>query len=69
MTLFFTKGKVFQKFEDLVEYEKTWPDQPLDLEWFKTELSHRELEARANKEAHGDAFTNRMAWKLLRMRS
>ena len=63
---FFSKGKFFDSFEEMVDYRKKWPDMPLDIEWFKEEMRGIINCIELNKECN-PGFTNRQAWGVLRM--
>lgn len=63
---FYIKGKFFQTFEEMMEYAKKWPDEPVDLNHYREFLDERFIEAQANA-AMNPNFTNRTAFELLRM--
>lgn len=62
---FFAKGKYFDSFEELLEYERKWPEMQLDLQDFKNFLDQRYREAEMNLKFRG-TFTNKEAYLLLR---
>lgn len=63
---FFYKGKTFDNEKDFSEYVAAWPDMPLDLKQFEDDLRTRVWEAAMNS-AMNEGFTNRDAYKLIRL--
>jgi len=62
---FYCKGKFFDTFDEMMEYNKKWPDSPLDLAHYREFLDQRFKEAELNVNANPD-ITNRTIFKMLR---
>lgn len=68
-TTCYLHGKYFETLEDLKQYHEKWPDLPLDIEEFERQMQMRINEAKMNFECSGGRWTNRDAYKLLRMQT
>lgn len=62
--LAFYKGKSFKTVEEMVEYAKSWPDLPADLEYWQEFFKDRLMEIIMNSNTT-ENFTNKMAQILL----
>lgn len=65
-TKVYFNGKQFMSLIEAIEYERKWPEMPLDLEQFKKFLELRFHEAETNSSIN-PYFTNRMMYELLKM--
>ena len=61
---FYSKGKFFDSFDELLEFERKWPNMQLDLVEYKKFLDERYKEAEMNLKLRG-SFTNKEAYSIL----
>jgi hypothetical protein len=64
---YFSHRKYFETLEEMLQYCENWGDMPLDLKEFENQMKIRIQEAKDNYELRGGNFTNRDAYRLLRM--
>lgn len=70
MNNYFYRGKFFDKETDFMKFVDEWPDLPFDMEDFKTQMEVEIETMEANslfREKSGEKFTNRDAYRLLRL--
>ena len=63
---YYSRGKFFETFQEMVEALKIWDDEPCDLAYYREFLDERFREAELNLQANPEV-TNRTIFKLLRM--
>lgn len=63
---YYSRGKFFNTFEEMMEALKIWNDEPCDLEYYRQFLDERFREAEMNVHANPEV-TNRTIFRLLRM--
>lgn len=64
---YYSYGKYFDSSDEMLAYCRKWPDLPLDIEEFERQMQMRIDEAKLNFQCSRGRWTNRDAYKLLRM--
>ncbi len=65
--LYYSHGKLFSQFDDLMKFRAEWPDMPCDVDEFKREMGLRVREIEMNMQMSGGTLTNLQAHAILRM--